>query len=157
MALLVTILRAAVAHCDLPFLSQYQDRLFTIPSHPIKKQDLNNETQVQIDQATDEDYEAAVEAFAQTSMSFQNNLKEDNQYLSEVLIKKLKEMCPELQVSDEYDLSSVEIPVGNIRVGHVQPMAIGKHILCQNISISEVEPQLRRSSVSLRSIYEFFL
>ncbi|KAH6599451.1 hypothetical protein BASA61_002549 [Batrachochytrium salamandrivorans] len=66
------------------------------------------------------------------------------------LVDRLNRFCPEL-LPLKHQLASANEPlVPNIRVRHVQPMALGKHIVCRSICPVDPELQIRKSPLGLR-------
>ncbi|KAJ1338978.1 hypothetical protein BSLG_006117 [Batrachochytrium salamandrivorans] len=61
------------------------------------------------------------------------------------LVDRLNRFCPELLPLKHQLASSNEPLVPNIRVRHVQPMALGKHIVCRSICPVDPELQIRKS------------
>lgn len=161
-SLLVSVLRSTVPQSDLPFLENIRDRIFPLPKASssassqlyIVKQGTDSDQEPNINNSENEKaYENICEIFAENLKNKVNIDLENLTDPTERLVKlKMIDLCPE--VAQIYGLrqANTDLPSGNIRVRHVQPMLAGKHAVCRNTLASEPEPQLRRSAASQRKV-----
>lgn len=136
--LLVSVLRAAVSQSDLPFLERYRVLKFPLPS---KTHCLPGLTSSE-DQEEDEDYNVATE-------DVEKGLQPDVDENDPGIIHLLHNLCPELELLHGIP-SHTPLPMGNIEVRHVQPMAPGRHFVCGMKCVEQGEPVYRRGTNLVR-------
>jgi hypothetical protein len=155
-SLLVSVLRSTVSQTDLPFLEYIKDRVFPLPTpdllvglsnNNVTDGDTNCAVKRKIVLETDLTYESIADSYCEIIKQGKGSDNSEDK-ITEIVKTKLIDLCPE--IAEAYGIkhaNSIQ-PTGNIRVRHVQPMLVGKHIVCRNTLMTENEPQLRRSSAN---------